>query len=60
MSRPELKQPKAAFEKVRAILHGEWDPTPTETETPPANRRGRQAREDWRVFRPSRGCGADR
>lgn len=26
MNRPELKQAKAAFEKVRAILHGEWDP----------------------------------
>jgi hypothetical protein len=26
VSRPELKQAKAAFEKVRALLHGEWDP----------------------------------
>ena len=26
MSRPELKRAKASFEKVRAILHGEWDP----------------------------------
>lgn len=26
MSRPELKQAKAAFDRVRAILHGEWDP----------------------------------
>lgn len=26
MNRPELAQAKAAFEKVRAILHGEWDP----------------------------------
>jgi hypothetical protein len=26
VSRPELKQAKAAFEQVRAILHGEWDP----------------------------------
>ncbi len=26
MSRPDLKQAKAAFDRVRAILHGEWDP----------------------------------
>ncbi len=26
MSRPELAQAKAAFDRVRAILHGEWDP----------------------------------
>lgn len=26
MSRPELKRAKAAFDQVRAILHGEWDP----------------------------------
>ncbi len=26
MSRPELKAAKAAFDQVRAILHGEWDP----------------------------------
>ena len=26
MNRPELKQAKAAFDQVRAILHGEWDP----------------------------------
>ncbi len=26
MSRPELKQARAAFDQVRAILHGEWDP----------------------------------
>ena len=26
MSRPELKRAKADFAKVRAILHGEWDP----------------------------------
>jgi hypothetical protein len=26
VSRPELTQAKADFEKVRAIPHGEWDP----------------------------------
>ena len=26
MSRPELKRAKAGFEKVRQILHDEWDP----------------------------------
>lgn len=26
MSHPDLKQAKAAFDRVRAILHGEWDP----------------------------------
>jgi hypothetical protein len=26
VTRPELKQAKAAFERVRVILHGEWDP----------------------------------
>jgi hypothetical protein len=26
VSRPELKRAKADFEKVRQILHGEWDP----------------------------------
>ena len=24
--RPEAREAKAAFEQVRAILHGEWDP----------------------------------
>lgn len=26
MSRHELKRARAAFDQVRAILHGEWDP----------------------------------
>jgi len=26
VNRPELKRAKADFAKVRAILHGEWDP----------------------------------
>ncbi len=26
MTHPEARQAKADFEKVRAILHGEWDP----------------------------------